>query len=557
LAIITTLRLGEILVQAGVVSKEKLELALREQKQTGEHLGAALQRLGICSERAIAKALAEQIGVDIVEMATLTPAGDALMLLPCDFVEANTVLPVARDANTLKVVMADPTNIGLIDEMGRRTGLYVEVLHAPESELRHAILRWMGPGQKAEDDSALVTEALEALASGARLDQESSPFVRLVDHIIARGVREGATDIHIEPEERVLRCRYRVDGRLLQGETLPKELLAIVVTRVKIMAEMNISESRVPQDGRIVFQSGRKKVDLRVSTLPTVHGEGIVCRILDKENLMLGLPTLGMSEGMLREFRTDIERPHGIILVTGPTGSGKTTTLYAALAHLNQPDTKIITLEDPVEYELPVINQAQINTAKGFTFAKGLRAILRQDPDIILVGEIRDQETAQLAIRAALTGHLVFSTLHTNSAAGAIPRLMDMGVEPFLLSATLVSVLAQRLVRRVCEECGRPYELTQDDLDSLKLGAEEFAGATLRRGAGCPLCRDTGYRSREAVFEYLRIDERIRRMIAEGRDALEIEKAALEAGQTSLRADALDRLRSGRTTVSEVMRVTA
>ncbi len=556
MAVITTLRLGEILVQAGVVSNEKLELALKEQRQTGEHLGAALQRLGICSERTIAHALAEQIGVEIVELADITPAVDALKLIPREFAEAKSVLPIERDSQMVKVVMANPTDIGLIDEMGRMTGLYIEVLHAPESEVRNAIMRWLGPGEILGDDSELVAEAREALASGARLDQENSPFVRLVDYIIERGVRENATDIHIEPEERVLRCRYRVDGKLVQGETLPRELLAIVVTRVKIMAEMNISESRVPQDGRIEFRTGRKKVDLRVSTIPTVHGEGIVCRILDKENLMLGLPTLGMPDDMLGKFRHDIERPHGIILVTGPTGSGKTTTLYAALAHLNQPDTKIITLEDPVEYELPVINQAQINTAKGFTFAKGLRAILRQDPDIILVGEIRDQETAQLAIRAALTGHLVFSTLHTNSASGAIPRLLDMGVEPFLLSATLVSILAQRLVRRVCEECGRPYEPSDEDLAFLNLSQDDLAGANLLLGEGCDMCRDTGYRSREAVFEYMQVSENIRRMIAEGCDALEIEKAARAEEQSSLRDEALVKLRSGQTSLEEVMRVT-
>ncbi len=554
--ITTTMRLGDILIEAGVLTPDKLELALKEQRQTGEHLGAALQRLGICSERTIAHALAEQIGVPCVELGQIDYDPEAMKLLPKEFCMSKSVLAVERDSQTLKVVMASPTDIELIDEMGRMTGLYIEVLHAAESELNNAITTKLGVCEEVGDDSELVAEARAALASGVRLDQENSPFVRLVDHIIERGVIMGATDIHIEPEERVLRCRYRVDGRLSQGETLPLELQAIVITRVKIMAEMNISENRVPQDGRIVFKSARKKVDLRVSTMPTVHGEGIVCRILDKENLMLGLPSLGMAESMLGNFKKDIEKPHGIILVTGPTGSGKTTTLYAALAHLNHPDTKIITLEDPVEYELPVINQAQINTAKGFTFAKGLRAILRQDPDIILVGEIRDQETAQLAIRAALTGHLVFSTLHTNSASGAIPRLLDMGVEPFLLSATLVSVVAQRLVRRVCAECNRPYVPTDEDLAYLGASREDLAGGELRLGAGCPVCHDTGYRGREAVFEYLQVDERTRRMVAEGRDALEIEKAARGEGQASLRENALEKLKSGRTSIDEVVRVT-
>jgi type II secretory ATPase GspE/PulE/Tfp pilus assembly ATPase PilB-like protein len=348
-----------------------------------------------------------------------------------------------------------------------------------------------------------------------------------------------------------------VDGRLAQGAILPLELQSIVLTRLKIMAELNISETRVPQDGRILFQAAGRTVDLRVSTFPTVHGEGIVCRILDKENLIVGLDQLGMPEAIVTGFRRDIMRPHGIILVTGPTGSGKTTTLYSALTFLNKPDTKIITLEDPVEYELPVINQAQINTAKGFTFAKGLRAILRQDPDIILVGEIRDTETAQLAIRAALTGHLVFSTLHTNSAAGAIPRLLDMGIEPFLLSATLVSVLAQRLVRTICPDCGQPATATPEDLELLGLGADDLAGATLRAGRGCPMCHDTGYRGRLAVFEALRLDSRLRRLVAEGTDAAELEAVARDAGQGSLREDALAKLRAGRTTCAEVVRLIA
>jgi type II secretory ATPase GspE/PulE/Tfp pilus assembly ATPase PilB-like protein len=328
-----------------------------------------------------------------------------------------------------------------------------------------------------------------------------------------------------------------------------------VITRVKIMAEMNISESRVPQDGRIVFDAGRKKVDMRVSTFPTVHGETIVCRILDKEALIVGLDRLKMPAPMLETFKRDITRPNGIILVTGPTGSGKTTTLYSALTFLNRPDTKIITLEDPVEYELPVINQAQVNNAKGFTFAKGLRAILRQDPDILLVGEIRDVETAQLAIRAALTGHLVFSTLHTNSATGAIPRLLDMGVEPFLLSATLVAVVAQRLVRKVCDGCGEPVTPDPEQVALLGLDEAALSGVNARVGRGCSLCRQTGYRGRMAVFEYLKVNPNLRRMIAERRDVAEMDQAACDAGQAFLRDDAIAKFKDGHTTLSEVLRV--
>jgi type IV pilus assembly protein PilB len=553
---VKTKRLGEILVDAGIITPEKLDLALREQRQTGEKLGVALQRLGICSEQEIGKVLASQAGVPVVDLTAQTVESEAVALIDRDLAEKRGILPLRARGSTLQVAMANPMDLATIDDLTRATGLYIEVVHAPASEIADALVRVLGAADGVDDDiPPLIEAAQRALASGVKLGEGDSPFVRLVDAIIARGVKTGATDIHVEPEEKVLRCRYRVDGRLAQGAILPLELQSIVLTRLKILAEMNISETRVPQDGRILFETGTRTVDLRVSTFPTVHGEGIVCRILDRENLIVGLDRLGMPEDIVTDFRRDIVRPHGIVLVTGPTGSGKTTTLYSALTFLNRPDTKIITLEDPVEYELPVINQAQINTAKGFTFAKGLRAILRQDPDIILVGEIRDTETAQLAIRAALTGHLVFSTLHTNSAAGAIPRLLDMGVEPFLLSATLVSVLAQRLVRTICPDCSRPVEPTAADLELLGLAANDLAGVQLRAGGGCPMCHDTGYRGRLAVFEYLRLSEDLRRLVADGRDAGELEDAARTAGQRSLRQDALAKLVAGRTTCAEVLRV--
>jgi type IV pilus assembly protein PilB len=553
---VKTKRLGQILVESGTLTPEKLDLALREQKQTGEKLGVTLQRLGICSEREIARVLASQAGVECVDLTRLEIDRVVLLNVPRDYAEAKSLLPLRLRGSTLQVAMANPLDLATTDELARLTGKYIEVVHAPESEIKDAILRHFGGESGAGDDiPGLVEAARRALDAGGNLGHEDSPYIRLVDGLMRQGVSEGATDIHIEPEEKVLRCRYRIDGRLVQGAVLPQELLPIVVTRVKIMAEMNISESRVPQDGRILFDTGRKKVDMRVSTFPTVHGETIVCRILDKEALIVGLDRLKMPAPMLETFKRDITRPNGIILVTGPTGSGKTTTLYSALTFLNRPDTKIITLEDPVEYELPVINQAQVNTAKGFTFAKGLRAILRQDPDILLVGEIRDVETAQLAIRAALTGHLVFSTLHTNSAAGAIPRLLDMGIEPFLLSATLVAVVAQRLVRQVCDGCGETVVPDEAQLALLGLDAAAMAGANIRAGRGCNLCRHTGFRGRMAVFEYLNIDVNLRRMIAERREAAELERFARDAGQTSLRDDAIAKFRDGRTTLSEVLRV--
>ncbi len=558
MAKVKTKRMGEILIEAGVITPEKLEMALSEQKQTHEKLGMVLQRLGICSEKDISEVLAGQAGVAKVDLTQINIDRHAMELIDSAFAEQRSLVAIEHRGSTLKVAMANPMDIETIDQLGRMTGNYIEVVHAPESEIQDVLVRMFGNQNDGfAEVPALIEQAQKALASGVQLGDEDSPFIRLVNKLIGLGIEEGATDIHIEPEEKILRCRYRIDGHLIQGAVLPAELLGIVVTRVKIMAQMNISESRVPQDGRILFDTGRKQVDLRVSSFPTVNGETIVCRVLDKESLQVGLEKLGMPHSIYEPFRRDITLPNGIILVTGPTGSGKTTTLYSALTYLNKPDTKIITLEDPVEYELPVINQAQINTAQGFTFAKGLRAILRQDPDILLVGEIRDTETAQLAIRAALTGHLVFSTLHTNSAAGAIPRLLDMGIEPFLLSATLVSVLAQRLVRTICGECGRTVEPDPTELELLGLTASDLAEADIRAGQGCDLCRHTGYRGRMAVFEYLRVEDDIRRMIVEGRDAGAIESAARAAGQATLKDDALSRCKAGLTTLAEVLKVSS
>lgn len=558
MAQVKTKRMGEILTDAGIITEEKLGLALSEQKQTGEKLGAALQRLGICSEAEIAKVLAGQAGVESIDLNQVPIDRDAVNLVDRKFAEQRSLITINQHGRSLQVAMSNPMDLATIDDLARMTGKYIDVVHANERDILDALIRYLGAGGEVSGEIPLLIEQSQlALSTGARLEEEDSPFIRLVNEIISEGVSMGATDLHIEPEEKVLRCRYRVDGHLIQGAVLPLELQSIVITRMKILADLDISENRVPQDGRIVFDSGRKKVDLRVSTFPTIHGEGVVCRVLDKENLIVGLERLGMPAVVLEKFRRDINKPNGIVLVTGPTGSGKTTTLYSALTYLNRPDTKIITLEDPVEYELPVINQAQINTGKGFTFAKGLRAILRQDPDILLVGEIRDVETAQMAIRASLTGHLVFSTLHTNSAAGAIPRLLDMGVEPFLLSATLISVMAQRLIRTNCTHCNAPVTPDPAGLQHLGLEPSDLDGATIQAGAGCSLCRQTGFRGRMAVFEYLQITTELRDMIIQGKDATEIEKTALGLGQLSLRDDALDKLREGKTTLEEVTKVIA
>ena len=552
----TTSRMGDVLLNSGRISPEQLELALREQAQTEEKLGVVLQRLGILSEKEVGQILANQAGVSHVSLATEWIQDKALELVPQAFAEQRLLMPLSIRGKTLVIAMANPMDIEAIDEVSRMSGHYVEVVHASESDIVAAQLEHYGSTENSDDElKASVASAKAALAAGSRSVEGDSPYVHLVDQLIRRGIEEGATDVHIEPEEKVLRVRYRIDGRLVQGEALPKALQSIILTRFKIMAGMNISESRVPQDGRILFEYKDRKIDLRVSTFPSIHGEAIVSRLLDKQNLTLGIQHLGMSDKVLAEFNRDISRPHGIILVTGPTGSGKTTTLYSALTKLTKPDVKTITLEDPVEYELPLISQGQISAKQGLTFASGLRAILRQDPDIILVGEIRDGETAQMAIRAALTGHLVFSTLHTNDAAGAIPRLIDMDIEPYLLSATLVGVLAQRLVRSICPLCRVDDVPTPEQRELLRLDEIEAKNPVFSKGKGCPSCKETGYSGRRAVFEYLPISPEIRELINSGHNQDRIREAAARDGMKSLVSDTLDKVISGKTTLAEMMRV--
>ncbi len=550
-----TKKIGQILIDSGSITEEQLELALKEQKQTGEKLGDVLHRLGICSRKEIDQVYASQIGVDYVSLSDEWIKRDAVDLVPGDYAERHLLTPISIRGNTLVLAMSNPLDLDTIDEVSRMTGNYVEVVYAAEPDIREALRKYYGA--KSDLDALLqkaIDEARAAVEEGTPLADADSPYIRLVDLIIEKAIEDGATDIHIEPEEKVVHIRYRVDGRLVQGPSLSKELQSMVTTRIKIMAGLNISITRVPQDGRITYETKRRKFDLRVSTLPTIEGEAVVSRVLDKQNLSFGVGRLGMSKEMMQHFREDISRPHGMILVTGPTGSGKTTTLYSALSFLNKPDTKIITLEDPVEYEIPVISQAQIMPKQGFTFASGLRAILRQDPDILLIGEIRDKETAQLAIRAALTGHLVFSTLHTNTAAGAIPRLVDMGVEPFLLSATLISVVAQRLIRTVCPVCRVKDEPTEEQVRLLKID-ESQAKPRFSKGKGCPSCKHTGCSGRAAVFEYLRVTPDIKRLIGDGACIEDIVGHAQRDGMRTLLQDAMDKLLAGKTSLAEVMRV--
>lgn len=546
-------RLGERLIKAGVISEEQLELALKEQKRTGEFLGELLQHLGFATEEAISSVLADQAGVSKIDLANYLIDTEVLNLVPEDFARKYKLIPLSLEDNRLTIAMANSFDVFALDEVQKMTHTYVEALSATESEVLNAIEQHYAMRGKS---SNLLEEIIHLAESGSLSEEDlakQSPIIRLVDQLIIQGVKDGATDIHCEPEEKTFRVRYRIDGILQSGPSIPKSLQSPTTTRIKIMSDLNISENRLPQDGKIRFYVGKKRVDLRVSTFPTVFGENVVLRILDKNRLILGLNKLGFTAENLDSFKKILKKTNGIILVTGPTGSGKTTTLYSALSYINNMEKNIVTLEDPVEYELPLICQSQINPKAGLTFATGLRSILRQDPDIILVGEMRDRETAEMAIRSALTGHLVFSTLHTNDSAGAIPRLLDMGMEPFLISSSLIGIMAQRLIRLICRNCKEPVEPEEEILAQLNIARD---GHRFFRGKGCKECNHTGYKGRFALFEILSISSEIKKLINERAESNLIKKTACEEGMTTLFQDALHRALQGETTLEEVLRVT-
>jgi len=546
-------RLGERIINAGVISEEQLELALKEQKRTGEFLGELLQHLGFATEEAISSVLADQAGVSQIDLANYLIDTEVLNLVPEDFARKHKLIPLSLEGNRLTIAMANSFDVFALDEVQKMTNTNVDALSATESEVLSAIEQHYA--MKGES-SKLLEEIIRLAESGSVSEEDlakQSPIIRLVDQLIIQGTKDGATDIHLEPEEKTLRARYRIDGILQSGPSIPKSLQAPTIARIKIMSDLNISENRLPQDGKIRFYIGKKKVDLRVSTFPTVYGENVVLRILDKSRLILGLNKLGFTDENLNKFIKLLKKTNGIILVTGPTGSGKTTTLYSALSYINNMENNIITLEDPVEYELPLICQSQINPKAGLTFATGLRSILRQDPDIILVGEMRDSETAEMAIRSALTGHLVFSTLHTNDSAGAIPRLLEMGMEPFLISSSLIGIMAQRLIRLICKNCKEPVEPEEEILEQLHI---ERDGHKFQQGKGCQECNHTGYKDRLALFEILSVSPKVKRLISERAESSLIQKAACEEGMITLFQDALHRAFQGETTLEEVLRVT-
>ncbi|KRT70428.1 MAG: general secretory pathway protein E, type IV pilus assembly protein PilB [candidate division NC10 bacterium CSP1-5] len=551
--------LGQRLVEAGLINDTQLQSALREQQKTREYLGRILIRLGYVSEEAVAAALSAQARVKYVDLGQYSPQPEALQLVQEKFAREHHLVPLSYVGKVLVVAMANPLDIITIDELRRMSKGPVEVVGATQSEVLEALDRAYGVGVGAAWNEVVEHSLRHVMgrrgAGGTETDvAQEPPVIRLVESLITRGIQEGATDIHVEPEERLVRNRFRVDGVLRQGPDVPKELQGAVIARIKVMANLDIAENRLPQDGRMDFQFGGRQIDIRVSTFPTIRGENLVLRILDRAKLVLGLEQLGFTPDHLTFFKRVLQNPNGIILVTGPTGSGKTTTLYSAMSYLNAEERNIITIEDPVEYEIQGIRQSQINVKAGLTFANGLRHILRQDPDVIMVGEMRDDETVDVAIRAALTGHLVFSTLHTNDAAGAVPRLTDMGVAPFLLASALLLVVSQRLVRSICNSCKEEAE--PDPALLRRLGLQTDGGDQLKfyRGKGCDKCGNTGYRNRIGIFELLRVGPEMTPLILEKADSGSIQRAARAQGMRTMLEDGIRKALRGTTTLEEVAR---
>src|SRR5213592_3190083 len=552
--------LGEILVAEGLTTADAVDRALARQRTTGELIGEALAALGAVNEDDVARALAVQQDLPYVWREELPSTVPVLKNVSPKYLRQYRVCPISIEGGVLTVASADPLNTIVADDLRQATGLTIKFVVSSATGILETIDRNYD-GANASALQRIVEGMEEDRAEGGDEDVDhlrdiafEAPVVRLVNLLIECAIGAEASDIHIEPFEDTLRIRYRIDGILFDQEAPPQRLQAAVTSRVKLMAEMNIAERRLPQDGRIRVTLHGRRVDIRTSTIPTVHGESIVMRLLDRQSVFLPLEKLGFGPTMLTGFESMIRRPHGIVLVTGPTGSGKTTTLYGALDKINTPDRKIITVEDPVEYQLKGVNQIHVKPKIGLTFATGLRHIVRQDPDVILIGEIRDLETAEIAIQASLTGHLVFSTLHTNDAPGAITRLQDMGVEPYLVASVLEGVMAQRLVRRICAACRATDSPSAGDLGAL--GIAGTAGVPLYRGRGCDECRGTGYRGRTGIYELFPITEDARSLILRRAPTREIRRAAVEAGMITLRLDGWAKACEGVTTVEEILRVT-
>jgi type IV pilus assembly protein PilB len=551
-------RLGKLLVEAGVITDDQLEEALSS--QDGNTLGQTLVSLGFTTEPKIAGALAESMHLEFIDLANYEVDATAATSLSEDLASRYKVLPIGYADEKLLVAMADPANIFAIDDLRIVTGFDIQPVVATESEIEAAIKKYSRLDQSVEEmvDAVGLAEIEDTGPSGAAGEDEAGtgPVVKLVNLLITEAVRERANDVHIEPQERDVRIRFRVDGVLHEVMRSPKKLQNGLISRIKIMSGMDIAERRVPQDGRFGVNVDKKSVDFRVASLPTIHGEKIVLRLLEKESILMSLDDLGFLPESLVRFKESFTKPYGAILITGPTGSGKTTTLYGALNILNDPEKNCITVEDPVEYRLHGLGQCQVNVKAGMTFAAALRSILRQDPDIVMIGEIRDQETALIAIESALTGHLVLSTLHTNDAASSMTRLTEMGVEPFLSSSAVDCIVAQRLARRLCKECKQAYTPTVEALQTVRFPFDEKKGPPeLYRAVGCKRCGDTGYRGRVGVYEVLRITESIERLVVERASTDVINRQAVAEGMDPLRGDGFKKVAMGLTSIEEIMRV--
>jgi type IV pilus assembly protein PilB len=605
-------KLGQLLISENILSEDQLKQALDMQKTVGGRLGTNLVKLGYITEEKLVSFLSMQFGVPAINLADYSIDPSVTKLIPAEMAKKYMILPVARVGATLTIAMTDPSNVFAIDDVKFMTGYNVEVAVSSESAIASAINQTYGGGPKGTevvstatktvdpeesskilaakdytlsddedmeagaygdlDDGPMVSvddfdavvgsaldgvEAIEEQEDTEAVADVEAPIIKLVNGIFVNAVKTGASDIHVEPYETSLRVRYRVDGVMYTVMNLPVKIKAAMTSRIKIMARLDIAERRLPQDGRIKLKLGKKReIDFRVSTLPTLFGEKTVLRLLDKSNLQVDLTKLGFEEKALQNFMWALEKPYGMILVTGPTGSGKTVTLYSGLTHLNKPDTNIMTAEDPVEFNFMGINQVHVKEDIGLTFASALRAFLRQDPDIIMVGEIRDFETAEIAIKAALTGHLVLSTLHTNDAPSTVNRLLNMGIEPFLVSSSVILILAQRLGRRICQNCRVEDSVPEPALVKVGFSEEEAKTMKVYKGKGCPTCSGSGFKGRVGMYEVMVLTDEIKELILEGANTDELKKAAIRGGMKTLRMAGLEHVRNGVTSIEEVLRVT-
>jgi len=560
-------RLGEELVKNALISPEQLLEAQEAQKANGSRLGTQLVKLGYMTEKQLVEFLSQQYGVPPILLNEVSPEPDVVKLIPLGVVQKYMAIPFERNGSVLKVAMTDPTNIFAIDDLKFLTGYSIEVYVTSEESLKWAIDHFYDQsatlddalneieGEKGEVEIADTSD--EVSVGDLEKEADQAPVIKLVNLILVDAIKKGASDIHIEPYEKFLRIRYRLDGILYEVMKPPLRLKNAIVSRLKIMSKLDIAERRLPQDGRIKLKiQGGKEVEFRVSVLPTLFGEKVVLRLLDKSNLQLDMTKLGFEEEALKKFKEAIYKPWGMVLVTGPTGSGKTTTLYSALSELNKTECNISTAEDPVEFDLPGINQVHMHEEIGLTFASALRSFLRQDPDIIMVGEIRDFETAEIAIKAALTGHLVLSTIHTNDAPSTINRLLNMGIEPFLVASSVNLIVAQRLARKICPKCKVEDDIPKETLIQMGMDSDEASRTVCYRGKGCPDCGNTGYKGRIALYEVMPVNDSIKELILMGASASEIKKEAIKCGMKTLRQSGLTKISEAVTTVSEVMRTT-